>query len=75
MGYEAVYPDGAFYLFLKAPEDDANAFCERAKKYELLLVPSDAFGTTGYVRMAYCTSTKMIEKSLPKFEELIESYK
>ncbi len=75
MGYEAVYPDGAFYLFLKSLEPDANAFCERAKKFELLFVPSDAFGTTGYVRIAYCTSTIMIEKSLPKFKELIESYK
>ena len=50
-GYEAVPPDGAFYLFVKSPEPDANAFCERAKKYELLLVPSDDFGCKGYVRI------------------------
>lgn len=74
-GYECVYPDGAFYLFVKSPEPDAKAFAERAKKYELLLVPSDSFGCTGYVRLAYCVPTDMIERSLPAFEELIREYR
>lgn len=74
-GYAAVPPDGAFYLFVKSPEPDAAAFCERAKKYELLLVPSDDFGCTGYVRISYCVSTEQIEKSLPAFKALIEEYK
>ena len=74
-GYVAAKPDGAFYLFIKSPEKDANAFCERAKKYELLLVPSDSFGYEGYVRISYCVSTEQIEKSLPYFKALIEEYK
>ena len=74
-GYEAVPPDGAFYLFVKSPESDAYAFCERAKKYELLLVPSDDFGCGGYVRISYCVTTEQIEKSLPAFKALIEEYK
>lgn len=74
-GYTAAKPDGAFYLFIKSPEADANAFCERAKKYELLLVPSDSFGYEGYVRISYCVSTEQIEKSLPYFKKLIEEYK
>lgn len=74
-GYTAAKPDGAFYLFIKSPEHDANAFCERAKKYELLLVPSDSFGYEGYVRISYCVSTEQIEKSLPYFKKLIEEYK
>ncbi len=74
-GYTAAKPDGAFYLFIKSPEPDANAFCERAKKYELLLVPSDSFGYEGYVRISYCVSTQQIEKSLPYFKQLIEEYK
>ncbi|MBQ7714903.1 MAG: pyridoxal phosphate-dependent aminotransferase [Clostridia bacterium] len=74
-GYECVYPDGAFYLFVKAPEEDACAFCERAKKYELLLVPSDSFGCPGYVRISYCVSTDMIKRSLPAFKALIEEYR
>lgn len=74
-GYEAVPPDGAFYLFVKSPEPDANAFCERAKKYELLLVPSDDFGCEGYVRISYCVTTEQIERSLPAFKALIEEYK
>lgn len=75
MGYDAVRPDGAFYLFVKALESDANAFCERAKKYELLLVPGDGFGMEGYVRIAYCVSYEQIEKSLPAFKKLYEEYK
>ncbi len=75
MGYEFTRPDGAFYLFMKALEPDANAFCERAKKYELLLVPSDDFGLSGYVRIAYCVSYEQIERSLPAFKALIEEYK
>lgn len=74
-GYEAVPPDGAFYLFVKSPEPDAVAFCERAKKYELLLVPSDDFGCGGYVRISYCVTAEQIEKSLPAFKALIEEYK
>lgn len=74
-GYDVVKPDGAFYLFFKTPEKDANAFCERAKKYDLLLVPGDDFGFEGYVRIAYCVSYDMIEKSLPAFKKLIEEYR
>lgn len=73
-GYDCVSPDGAFYLFVKALEDDAEAFCERAKKYELLLVPSDSFGVSGYVRISYCVSTEQIEKALPAFKKLAEEY-
>ena len=74
-GYTVVPPDGAFYLFVKSPEPDANAFCERAKKYELLLVPGDSFGGEGYVRICYCVTTEQIERSLPKFKALMEEYK
>ena len=73
-GYTCVYPDGAFYLFFKALEEDAAAFCEKAKEFELLLVPADSFGTPGYVRIAYCVTTEQIEKSLPAFRKLAESY-
>ena len=75
IGYEAVRPDGAFYLFVKALEEDAYAFCERAKKFELLLVPSDDFGVKGYVRIAYCVSNDQIRRSIPAFRALYEEYK
>ena len=74
-GYKVAQPDGAFYLFVKAMEESASAFCEKAKKYELLLVPGDSFGYPGYVRISYCVSTEMIEKSLPSFEKLANEYK
>ena len=67
--------DGAFYLFVKALEPDAEAFCDRAKKHELLLVPGDGFGCPGYVRISYCVRTDQIEASLPAFEKLAEEYK
>ena len=75
IGYEVVRPQGAFYLFVKALEDDAVAFYERAKKYELLLVPSDDFGVTGYVRIAYCVTYEQIQRSLPAFRKLYDDYK
>ena len=74
IGYEAVYPEGAFYLFVKALENDAKKFSEVAKQYELLLVPSDSFGLEGYVRISYCVSTKQIIDSLPIFEKLYKYY-
>lgn len=74
MGYTAVKPDGAFYLFVKALEPDASAFCEKAKKHELLLVPSDSFGCGGYVRISYCVSFEQIERSLPAFRALYDEY-
>lgn len=74
-GYKLIRPDGAFYLFLKAPGGNASEFCERAKKYELLLVPSDSFYFEGYVRIAYCVDTGMIKRSLPSFKKLIDEYK
>lgn len=75
MGYECVRPDGAFYLFVKALEKDANAFADRAKESGLLIVPGDSFGAPGYVRISYCVSHDMIKRSLPAFQALIDSYK
>ncbi len=72
MGYECAKPDGAFYLFVKAPGGDANAFSERAKKKDLLVVPGDGFGCPGYFRVCYCVSLDLIERSLPIFKALIE---
>ena len=71
-GYEMAKPDGAFYLFIKAPGGDANAFSEKAKQKDLLLVPGDGFGCPGYFRICYCVSYDMIQRSLPVFKELIE---
>ena len=71
MGYEMAKPDGAFYLFIKAPGGDANAFSEKAKQKDLLVVPGDGFGCPGYFRICYCVSYEMIQKSLKVFEELI----
>ena len=73
-GYEMVRPDGAFYLFLKAPSGDSGEFCERAKKHEILIVPSDDFGCPGYARISYCVKTEQIERALPAFKALIDSY-
>ena len=73
-GFDCVKPDGAFYLFVKSPEPDAKAFSEKAKKYELMLVPSDDFGVPGYVRVAYCVSEEMIVSSMPSFKKLAEEY-
>ena len=75
MGYEFVEPDGAFYLWVKALEDDAQAFSNRAKEFELLLVPSDSFGVGGWVRLSYCIARDTIERSMPAFQKLIDSYK
>ena len=73
-GFEAVYPDGAFYLFLKSPEPDANAFCEKAKQFDLLLVPADSFGYPGYARISYCVTTEQIRRCLPAFRKLADLY-
>lgn len=74
-GFECVKPQGAFYLFPKALEEDDYAFCERAKKYDLLFVPGKDFGCPGHVRIAYCVKTETIEKSLPLFEKLAREYR
>lgn len=74
-GFECVKPQGAFYLFPKALEPDDYAFCERAKNYDLLLVPGADFGCPGYFRAAYCIKTETIERSLPLFKKLAAEYK
>lgn len=74
LGYECVRPQGAFYLFVKSPEPDANAFSERAKKYDVLIVPSDSFGCPGYVRISYCVSEKTIRDSMPVFAAIMKEY-
>ena len=73
-GYSFIPPEGAFYLFLAAPDGDGNAFSEAAKKYELLLTPSDSFGMPGYVRLSYCISTEEVLRSLPAFRALAADY-
>lgn len=74
-GYECSKPEGAFYLFVKALEEDDAAFSKRAKEYHLLLVPGLAFACPGYVRIAYCVDYSMILRSLPAFLKLAEEYK
>ena len=73
-GFSCVPPEGAFYLFMRSPEPDAVAFCERAKRHELLFVPSDGFGVKGYVRISYCVERAVIERSLPAFRALAREY-
>lgn len=74
LGYEYIEPQGAFYLWVKALEPDANAFFERAKALELLPVPSDSFGCPGWVRVGYCVSKETIVNSMPAWKKLAESY-
>lgn len=74
LGYDCVYPSGAFYLFVKAPENDASAFSEKAKKLNLLIVPADSFGCLGYVRVSYCVEPDMIKRSFTAFKKLIDQY-
>ena len=74
MGYHVAQPGGAFYLFPRSLEPDDMAFSERAKQFDLLLVPGSGFGAPGHFRLAYCVQTEMIERALPKFQALADSY-
>ena len=74
LGYQCFKPAGAFYLFVKALEEDANRFCEKAKEQDLLLVAADGFGCPGYVRISYCVDEEMIKRSFGAFEKLYDSY-
>jgi len=73
-GFDCVKPDGAFYLFVKSPDQDAYSFYEKAKKFEILVVPCDDFGLEGYVRIAYCVDKKRIVNSLKGFELLAKEF-
>ena len=73
-GFECVMPQGAFYLFVKSPTEDAAEFCNAAKKYNILMVNGASFMAPGYVRLAYCVSYETIENSMPSFKKLAEEY-
>ena len=75
MGYHVAEPGGAFYLFPRSLEPDDMAFSERAKQFDLLLVPGSGFGAPGHVRIAYCVSPDMIARALPAFGQLAEEYR
>ncbi len=74
LGFSCIKPEGAFYLFVKAPEPDEKAFCARAQKHNLLLVPGSSFACPGYVRIAYCVSENQITRAMPAFEALAQEY-
>ncbi len=74
LGFSCIKPEGAFYLFVKAPEEDEKAFCARAQKHNLLLVPGSSFACPGYVRIAYCVSENQITRAMPAFEALAQEY-
>lgn len=74
LGFSCIKPEGAFYLFVKAPEPDEKAFCARAQKHNLLLVPGSSFACPGYVRIAYCVSEDQITRAMPAFEALAQEY-
>lgn len=73
-GFECVKPEGAFYLFVKAPIEDEKEFCEVCKEHRVLVVPGSSFACSGYVRIAYCVSYEQIERSLPAFRTIAEHY-
>ncbi len=73
LGFQCVKPGGTFYIFPKALEEDAKVFCEKALKYDLVLVPSDTFGCPGYFRMAYCIDTEKVERSLEALRKFVAS--
>ncbi|MBQ1327438.1 MAG: pyridoxal phosphate-dependent aminotransferase [Eubacterium sp.] len=76
IGYEIVKPNGTFYMFPKAPIDDANLFCwTAAKELGLIIVPGDSFSCPGYVRISYCVPTETVERSIPLFKKLFEMFK
>lgn len=74
LGFSCARPEGAFYLFVKSPENDARAFCKKAMAYDLLLVPGDDFACSGYARLAYCVPEKRLRRSLPAFAALAAEY-
>lgn len=73
LGFACVKPGGTFYMFPKALEDDAVAFCQKAKKYDLILVPSDTFGVPGHFRIAYCIASEKVERSLAAFRKFVRA--
>ena len=74
-GYECKKPQGTFYLFLKSPIQDEKEFCNIAKKFNILMVPGSSFAMPGYVRLAFCTETKIVKKSIDRFKELMDEIK
>ncbi len=74
-GYKMAKPDGAFYAFVEAPNGNSEEFAERAKKYDVLVVPGNGFGIPSHMRISYCVATETIENSLPFFEKLIKEFK
>lgn len=75
MGYKCFKPQGAFYMFVKALEDSAENFCEKAKEEDVLIVPATGFGCPGWVRISYCVDSDMIKRSMPAFERIYNKYK
>ena len=73
LGFECIKPGGTFYMFPKALEKDAIAFSEKAKKYDLILVPGNSFGVEGYFRIAYCIDTEKVERSLDAFRRFVKN--
>lgn len=73
LGFTCEKPGGTFYMFPKALEEDAVAFSEKAKKYDLILVPGDSFGVQGYFRIAYCIGTEKVERSLDAFRRFVKN--
>lgn len=75
LNFDCIYPQGAFYLFMKTPIEDDKEFCKIAKKYNILVVPGSSFAYPGYVRISYCVSNDMIKRSLNAFKKLAEELK
>ena len=73
-GFQCMKPEGAFYLFVKSPDEDEARFCQVCKEHRILVVPGSSFACPGYVRIAYCVSYEQIERSLPAFQEVAKAY-
>ena len=73
-GFECIKPEGAFYLFVKSPVANEKEFCNKAKEFNILIVPGSSFACPGYVRIAYCVAYETIERSLASFEKLAKEF-
>lgn len=74
IGYQVAKPAGAFYLFIKSPDGDSETFSDRAKEYDMLVVPGTGFGSKAFMRLSYCVDTETCKKSIPVFKEMMEKY-
>jgi aspartate aminotransferase len=72
IGYQTTKPEGTFYILVRCPIDDDQAFAERLATEDVLTLPGTIVELPGWLRLSLTATDEMVEQALPVFKRALD---